>query len=167
MALLQELNYRVRLRSAALIHNEDRLLLVEHRHTHRGDIFWTVPGGGVIGAESLEDCLKREVREEVGLEVEPDNLAYVMQQIDHSAKVHHVALYFTVTRFAGTPFVNEPEAGEGYELTRCAFLSESELNTVTAYPTVLIARYRDDRERGYFPAAALLSQILSDGAEGS
>jgi mutator protein MutT len=31
--------------------------------------FWEFPGGKRRGAESIEDCVRREVREEVGLEV--------------------------------------------------------------------------------------------------
>jgi hypothetical protein len=60
---MQGTNYRGRLRAAALIHSNGKLLLIEPRHTERGDTFWTLLGGWVPSTESLKECLKREVNE--------------------------------------------------------------------------------------------------------
>lgn len=55
---------RLRLGAKGLITRGDRVLLVEERHAD-GSAFWTVPGGGVEAAESLSDCLCREIQEEI------------------------------------------------------------------------------------------------------
>jgi 8-oxo-dGTP diphosphatase len=44
------------------------------RHTYRPPKPWGPPGGGLRPGESLEDCLKREILEEAGIEVEVDAL---------------------------------------------------------------------------------------------
>lgn len=44
------------------------------RHTYRGGRPWGLPGGGLKPGEMLEECLRREIREEVGIEVEIDAL---------------------------------------------------------------------------------------------
>jgi len=44
------------------------------RHTYRPGKPWGLPGGGLRPGERLEDCLRREMHEETGLEVEIDAL---------------------------------------------------------------------------------------------
>jgi 8-oxo-dGTP diphosphatase len=51
---------------------EGRVLLL--RHTYRRSKPWGLPGGGLHPHESLEGCLRREIREEVGIEVDIDDL---------------------------------------------------------------------------------------------
>ena len=58
---------------AALIRDDrGRVLLL--RHTYRSNKPWGLPGGGLRPGESLEDCLRRELREETGLEIIVDGL---------------------------------------------------------------------------------------------
>jgi ADP-ribose pyrophosphatase YjhB (NUDIX family) len=57
----------------ALVRDEQgRVLLL--RHTYRPGREWGLPGGGLHAHESLEDCLRREVYEETGMQVEIDAL---------------------------------------------------------------------------------------------
>lgn len=54
----------------AVIFNEGRVLLA-----HRRDIdWWNLPGGGMETGETVEEAMRREVREETGLEVEVEHL---------------------------------------------------------------------------------------------
>ncbi len=54
----------------ALIFDEGRLLL-----GHRRDIdWWNLPGGGMEAGEIVDEALRREVREETGLEAEIEQL---------------------------------------------------------------------------------------------
>src|SRR5436853_3690894 len=59
--------------AAALIRDEDgRVLLVQHVEGH-----WQVPGGAIDPGERPEDAARREVREEVGVEIETTGIAGV------------------------------------------------------------------------------------------
>lgn len=53
----------------AVVMKGDRLLLARNSQNRSG--MWSVLAGFLEPGETLEDCLRREVREEVGIEVEP------------------------------------------------------------------------------------------------
>ncbi|QWC20227.1 NUDIX hydrolase [Halorubrum sp. 2020YC2] len=54
----------LRVGAKALVTDRDRVLLVKERHGD-GSTFWTLPGGGVESGESLSECLRREIDEEI------------------------------------------------------------------------------------------------------
>ena len=53
---------------ALVLDPADRVLLVRFVNPENGDEFWATPGGGLNPGEQLEDGLRRELREETGLE---------------------------------------------------------------------------------------------------
>lgn len=54
-----------RIRAAALIIHQQRVLLI--RHEKDGRAYWLLPGGGVQPGETMEQALRRELAEECGL----------------------------------------------------------------------------------------------------
>jgi 8-oxo-dGTP diphosphatase len=77
--------------AAALILHEGRYLLTRRKaHVHLGGL-WEFPGGKREPGESLEDCLRRELREELGIEItEP----VPFQIIRHAYPQKTVELHF-------------------------------------------------------------------------
>ena len=59
---------RIRQAAKAAILSDESYLLVMERHAD-GTPFWTFPGGGVNENESLEEGLRREIREEIDCQV--------------------------------------------------------------------------------------------------
>ena len=86
----------------AIILDGERLLLVRRGSPpHEGD--WSLPGGLLEAGERLEDGVRREVREETGLEVEVLSLAGVFERIvrdkEGNLEYHYVLLdYFCRVR---------------------------------------------------------------------
>src|SRR5215472_3095956 len=64
---------RLRVAVSALLFDEHRVLLILRRDID----WWNLPGGGMELGETVEDAVKREVREETGLEVEVEQLVGV------------------------------------------------------------------------------------------
>ncbi len=79
----------------AVIIEHGRILLVKRANEpNKGK--WSVPGGLVRVGETLIDALKREVREEVGVEIEVDDVACVSEEIFRNGEVrfHYVIIDF-------------------------------------------------------------------------
>lgn len=53
---------------ALVLDPDDRILLVRFVNPETGEEFWATPGGGLDPGEDLETGLRRELREETGLE---------------------------------------------------------------------------------------------------
>lgn len=61
----------------AIIQKDSKILLV--KQTRPGRYYWDLPGGKLEYGERLEETVKREVKEETGLEVSVGRLAGVWQ----------------------------------------------------------------------------------------
>jgi len=88
-----------RVRVAAIVREGDSVLLVAH--SKEGRSYWLLPGGGVEYGETLEDALKREMKEEVCLDVEVGDLALVCDAIAPDGSKHVVNLCFETTVLDG------------------------------------------------------------------
>lgn len=102
--------------AAGLIVHEGRYLITRRKAgAHLGG-FWEFPGGKREPGESLEDCLRRELREELGIEITPPALFRV---IHHEYPETAVELhFFTCTIVSGVPRLLERNdlPGEWHDL---------------------------------------------------
>jgi ADP-ribose pyrophosphatase YjhB (NUDIX family) len=87
----------------ALIFHRRRILLVERgKEPLKG--YWSLPGGALEPGETLRDGIRREVREETGLEVEPLGVLEIFERIMRDADgrpEYHYVLIDYVCRVAG------------------------------------------------------------------
>ena len=87
--------------SAALIFRGGKLLITRrHAHSHLGGL-WEFPGGKREAHETFEQCLVREIREELGVEI---SVGALFQEISHAYPEKSVHLKFFVCRLlSGEP----------------------------------------------------------------
>lgn len=64
-------NMKIRVIVSAIIENSKGEILIGKKSSNRGVYLdaWHIPGGGINGGERIEEGLKREVKEETGLEI--------------------------------------------------------------------------------------------------
>jgi mutator protein MutT len=87
--------------SAGLLFRQGRLLITRrHAGAHLGGL-WEFPGGKRRPDESFEDCLRRELREELGIEV---RVGECFESLTHAypGKTVHLRFFFCAL-LAGEP----------------------------------------------------------------
>jgi 8-oxo-dGTP diphosphatase len=126
--------------AAGVIFRDGKLLLTQRRPADHLGGLWEFPGGKREPGESFEDCLRRELREELGIEVEVGPL---LEAITHRYPEKVVHLRFFRCRL---------ERGEPQPFG-CAALAWVRADELERYP---------------FPAAdeRLLGRLRSDPAIG-
>lgn len=85
---------------AAVIVRDKEILLVK-RGTEPSRGKWSVPGGSIEWGETLAEALKREIREETGLEIEIIKLIGVTDLIVDSKPSYHYVLIDYLARPVG------------------------------------------------------------------
>ena len=83
---------KIRIRVAGLVVEENKILLIAHKK--KSEIYWLLPGGGVEYQESLDEALKREFIEELGLNVTVGDIALIADSIEPNGKRHIVNIVF-------------------------------------------------------------------------
>jgi 8-oxo-dGTP pyrophosphatase MutT (NUDIX family) len=81
--------------AAVVVDGAGRVLVIQRRDTGR----WEIPGGVLELGESIHDGLRREVREETGVLVNPGELTGVYKNLTLGV----VALVFRATEYDGKP----------------------------------------------------------------
>ncbi len=96
-------NYRV----AAVILDRARVLL----QTVEDEDFWCLPGGRAELLEPADECIRREMREEIGEDVTIERLLWAGDTFfEHRGlEYHELGLYFLVTLPHGSPLPQTPE----------------------------------------------------------
>lgn len=82
---------KIRNSAKALIIKDGKMLA--SKINDNGDIFYIMPGGGQDTDELLQDTVKRECEEELGIKVEPKSLEFIVEGL-RGESFHRVDLVF-------------------------------------------------------------------------
>jgi 8-oxo-dGTP pyrophosphatase MutT (NUDIX family) len=129
-------------RVRALILTEDGVVVARERYSGRERL--TLPGGRVGEREGVVDALRREVREETGIDVDVDRLLYVAEVL-YPPERQDLNLIFLATARQGLTADAEVVALDGPQAG-------------DVLPPVL-ARVRADLERGFADGAVWLGDV--------
>jgi 8-oxo-dGTP diphosphatase len=82
--------------SAALIFHEGKLLITRRKAGSHLEGLWEFPGGKREGNETFEQCLAREIHEELGMEIAVEEL---FEEITHDYEAKSVRLKFFICQW--------------------------------------------------------------------
>jgi 8-oxo-dGTP diphosphatase len=92
---------------------KDNKVLMAKRRGKFGNGTWGTFGGHLEFGESFEKCVKREAKEELGIEIGIKKLISLSNLIDNEH--HYVDMVFLVELIKGDPKILEPEKHEDLE----------------------------------------------------
>jgi len=94
---------------ALVTDSTERLLLARRGPTARNEVgAWEFPGGMVNFGETLCDAIRRELREEYGIEVHVTGLLGLFDHMLPDEHQHWVSATYRATLVSGTPSLLEP-----------------------------------------------------------
>ena len=85
---------------AAVIEQHGRILICQRRRGQPHELKWEFPGGKLEPDETPEDALRRELREELGIEAVPDG-EITRYEFAYPDRPPILLIFFRVTRFTG------------------------------------------------------------------
>jgi 8-oxo-dGTP pyrophosphatase MutT (NUDIX family) len=133
---------RVRCRAIVIINDK----IVAMYRERDGRIFYTFPGGGLEGTESELDCVKREVVEEFGMQVEPIKKVYAYEN-EISVEYFYVAKHISGEFGSGVGEEFQPDRNRGVYIPTLLSIKDIP-NTPLMPPEVAEAFYSDYNKNG-------------------
>lgn len=98
---------KIRTRVCGLILRDEKILLLNHTGLNKQNTFWSPPGGGIEFGESIEETLKRELKEETNLTIKVGNFLFVNEHI--VPPLHAIELFYSIESEDIPRLGNDPE----------------------------------------------------------
>jgi 8-oxo-dGTP diphosphatase len=89
----------VRIRVCGILANENGILLIKHEPLGKYGYLWSPPGGKVEFGATMEENLKREFNEEVGLDIEVGEFMFLNEYIN--TPIHAIEIFFKIKSYTG------------------------------------------------------------------
>jgi ADP-ribose pyrophosphatase YjhB (NUDIX family) len=93
--------------SHLLLIRDERILLLRRSNTEYEDGKYSVVAGHMEDGETAREAICREAREEVGIELAPEDLAFA-QVVHRADRGQRVGFFFSALRWRGEPRNMEP-----------------------------------------------------------
>ena len=132
---------------AAIFNSKGEILIMKRGKKAKNEIGkWEIPGGSVEFNETIENALKREVKEEIGVDIKIIELLGICNHIISDEKQHWIAPTFICKITKGIPKILEPEKCEQLEWFSLREAEKLPLSIVTKWG---IKTFKNKFPKGY------------------
>lgn len=121
---------KANVRVSGIVFKEGKVVLVKHENKYNG-VYYLLPGGGLERDETIEECVVREVKEEIGLNVKIKSLAYYEDVV--SDDDHTLHLIFRCEIISGKIENLDPDK----KVKDIIFVDEEEFRKINFFPEKL------------------------------
>lgn len=121
---------KANVRASGIVFKYGKVALVRHDNSHNGT-YYLLPGGGLEKDETIEECVVREVKEEIGLDVKIKSLAYYEDVI--SEDDHTLHIIFRCDILGGNVENLDPDL----KVKEIVFMDEKDFKTINFFPKTL------------------------------
>lgn len=116
-------------RYQGFIIQDHKILLIQHSQKSTGLSYWVIPGGGLDGSETEEECVIREMREETNLDVKIEKLVFDEPAPANDAyKWRKSYLCSPLSGEASPGYEPEPEAAANYSISEVRWFDLQEID---------------------------------------
>lgn len=119
---------------------KDGKVLIGKRQEENQKGTWCFPGGSIEFFESLEDCARREVKEEAGIEIGNIHPIYAVDDFRKKDQKHWVCVYLRADYVSGEPRLADGE----FEIWKWVSWQDIPFPRFTALETLLKTGYKPD-----------------------
>lgn len=105
---------RPRIGVGVYVRRDGKILMGKRKGTHVPDV-WCAPGGHLEFGETWEECARREVREESGMEIQNVRLMTVTEDLYEDIGKHYITLDIVADWKSNEPALLEPDTCEGWQ----------------------------------------------------
>ncbi|MFC2135942.1 NUDIX hydrolase [Bacteroidota bacterium] len=103
-----DMEQRPKVGVGVIINNDNKVLLLQRKNAH-GEGTWCFPGGHLEFNEEIEDCVKREVEEETGIQVQNIRFAGLTNDLFKDEGKHYITIFMICNYESGEAQIKEPE----------------------------------------------------------
>ena len=96
------------------IEKEGKILLGKRKNAH-GEGNWCPPGGHLEFGEEVEECAKREVLEEAGIEISDLKIKTITNDVYKEENKHYITIHVFANYKSGEIKILEPDKCEEWE----------------------------------------------------
>ena len=124
-------------------------VLLARRNQDPGKGEWSLPGGAVELGERVVDALKREISEEVGIEIEIGGLIRVLDRIVYDEE-KRVRFHYVIADYWGWRVSGKPQAAS--DISEVRFVALDALPEMRVHPEVeetILMAVRKREENGW------------------
>lgn len=132
----------MRISSRCVLIENDKILLIYREKN--GKVYYVFPGGGVEEAETNEECLIRECREELGIEI---NIIKQLYEVTGNEFLQHFFLIERVSGDIGTGDAWEYDVNRVGGLQRPMFININELDKLDVVSRDIVEQLLSDYKK--------------------
>ncbi|HWQ99461.1 MAG TPA: NUDIX hydrolase [Candidatus Methylomirabilis sp.] len=92
----------------------DGKFLMQRRRNAHGEGTWSLPGGHLEFGESIENCARREVLEELGVTIRRPRVVTLTNDVFVHEGRHYITIFVVSDLDAGEPHICEPDKSEQF-----------------------------------------------------